>query len=100
MAGGQYNYRRDNSLADHAAAEGRWGGRNCGIPSQQGGAVMRVLARRAAENFVRKLEQRGAADLGRVETQVKRIVNEVREKGDRSLRRYAEKFDGLGQRQP
>ena len=60
---------------------------------------MRVLTGGSAERYVRKLQQRGAADLGRVEKQVKRIVTAVRENGDRALRRYAEKFDGLGQRQ-
>jgi histidinol dehydrogenase len=61
---------------------------------------MRVLTRRAAENFIRKLEQRSAADLGRVESQVKRIVNDVRNKGDRAVRQYAQKLDSLGRRQP
>jgi histidinol dehydrogenase len=61
---------------------------------------MRVLAGRAAERFVRKLEQRGVINLARVEKQVRRIVNDVRNQGDRGLRHYAEKFDGLGPRQP
>ncbi|MGE5321668.1 MAG: histidinol dehydrogenase [Actinomycetota bacterium] len=61
---------------------------------------MRVLSGRPAENFVRKLEQRGATDLARVEKQVRRIVDEVHKKGDPALRRYAEKFDGLKPRQP
>jgi histidinol dehydrogenase len=61
---------------------------------------MRVLSRRAAENFVRKLEQRGAADLGRVGNQVNRIVNDVRKRGDSALRRYAEKFDCVRKREP
>jgi histidinol dehydrogenase len=60
---------------------------------------MRVLSRRAAERYVRKVEQRGAAELGRVEKQVRRIVEDVRKNGDHALRRYAEKFDNLG-RQP
>jgi histidinol dehydrogenase len=61
---------------------------------------MRVLSGRPAENFVRKLERRGATDLARVEKQVRRIVEDVRKKGDPALRRYAEKFDGLRPRQP
>lgn len=56
---------------------------------------MRVLTGHAAETRVRKLEQRGATDLARVETQVRRIVGEVRKNGDGALRRYAQKFDGL-----
>ena len=51
---------------------------------------MRVLAGRAAEERVRKLEQRGATDLRRVEKQVARIVNDVRKKGDKALRAATE----------
>lgn len=61
---------------------------------------MRVLSGRPAENFVRKLEQRGTTDLARVEKQVRRIVDDVHKKGDAALRRYAEKFDSLRPRQP
>jgi histidinol dehydrogenase len=57
--------------------------------------MMRVLRGRGAEARVRVLEQRGAAGLARVEKQVKRIVDDVRKNGDRALRRYAEKWDGL-----
>jgi histidinol dehydrogenase len=60
---------------------------------------MRLLTGRRAETFVRKLEQRGATDLGRVEKQVRRIVEDVRKNGDLSLRRYAEKWDGLKPKQ-
>jgi len=60
---------------------------------------MRVLRGRRAEAAVRALEQRGAAGLARVEKQVSRIVADVRKNGDRALRRYAEKWDGLGQKQ-
>ena len=61
---------------------------------------MRVLSGRAAELQVRKLEQRGGADLARVEKPVRRIVNDVRKNGDRALRRYAAKWDGLAAGQP
>jgi histidinol dehydrogenase len=61
---------------------------------------MRTLRSRKAELFVRALEQRGATDLARVEKQVGRIVTDVRKNGDRALRRYAEKWDGLRPRQP
>ena len=61
---------------------------------------MRILAGRAAEERVRKLEQRGATDLRRVEKQVARIVNDVRKKGDKALRKHAEKWDGLKRNQP
>ncbi|HEY2391723.1 MAG TPA: histidinol dehydrogenase [Candidatus Angelobacter sp.] len=61
---------------------------------------MRTLQGRKAETYVRALEQRGATDLARVEKQVARIVKDVRKNGDRALRSYAEKWDGLKSRQP
>jgi histidinol dehydrogenase len=61
---------------------------------------MRTLQGRKAEAYVRSLEQRGATDLARVEKQVGRIVADVRKNGDRALRTYAEKWDGLKSRQP
>jgi histidinol dehydrogenase len=60
---------------------------------------MRVLKGRQAEAFVRKLEKRGAAGLGKVERRVREIVDDVRRHGDRALRRYAEKWDGLAPKQ-
>jgi histidinol dehydrogenase len=45
---------------------------------------------------VRKLEHRGF-DLVQLEPQVRRIVDEVRRNGDRALRTYAKKWDGLRQ---
>src|SRR5215831_9393931 len=60
---------------------------------------MRVLSGRGAETFVRKLEKRGAEGLGKVEKTVRRIVSDVRKNGDRALRRYAERWDGLQPRQ-
>jgi len=61
---------------------------------------MRTLRGRKAEAYVRALEQRGAADLARVEKTVGRIVADVRKNGDKPLRRYAEKLDGLKSKQP
>jgi histidinol dehydrogenase len=61
--------------------------------------MMRVLRGRRAESTVRALEQRGATDLARVEKQAGRIVADVHRNGDRALRRYAEKWDGLKPRQ-
>ena len=60
---------------------------------------MRVLSGLSAEFLVRKLEKRGAAGLGKVEKTVRRIVDDVRKNGDRALRRYAERWDGLESRQ-
>lgn len=61
---------------------------------------MRILSGRRAELAVRKLEQRGAASLSKVERQVRRIVEDVRARGDSALRRYAEKLDGVQPKQP
>jgi histidinol dehydrogenase len=61
---------------------------------------MRTLRGRKAEAFIRTLEQRGAAELARVEKTVARIVADVRKNGDKALRRYAEKFDDLKAKQP
>jgi histidinol dehydrogenase len=55
---------------------------------------MRILEGRAAENYVRKLEQRGQK-LDAIEPLVRQIVQSVKRGGDRALRQYAEKWDGL-----
>ena len=60
---------------------------------------MRVLTGKGAEAFVRKLENRGTAGLATVDARVRRIVNDVRKNGDRALRGYAEKWDGLARNQ-
>ncbi len=55
---------------------------------------MRILEGPAAAHYVRKLAQRGQK-LDALEPQVRRIVQSVRRGGDRALRRYAERWDGL-----
>jgi len=54
---------------------------------------MRILEGRAADNYVRKLEQR-AQRLDALEPRVRRTVQSVRRYGDKALRRYAERWDG------
>jgi histidinol dehydrogenase len=56
---------------------------------------MRIFDGLKKERFVRALEGRGATDLDEVEPEVRRIVNNVRRKGDRALRRYAVRWDNL-----
>lgn len=56
---------------------------------------MRILTREAALQRVRKLERRGS-ELSKLEPQVRSIVEDVRHHGDRALRKYAQKLDGLG----
>jgi histidinol dehydrogenase len=62
--------------------------------------AMRILEGTKKDRFVRALEQRGASDLAEVEPAVRRIVNKVRREGDHALRRYAERWDGLGRDEP
>ncbi|HEY6305811.1 MAG TPA: histidinol dehydrogenase [Candidatus Angelobacter sp.] len=61
---------------------------------------MRIVSGRGAEALVRMLEKRGATSLAKVDRRVRGIVDDVRKNGDRALRRYAEKWDGLKPRQP
>jgi histidinol dehydrogenase len=60
---------------------------------------MRILEGRAAEAYVRELEQRGQK-LDAMEPRVRRIVQSVRREGDRALRRYAAQWDGLNTGKP
>ncbi len=62
--------------------------------------TMRILEGLKRDRFVRALEERGAHDLAEVEPAVRRIVSHVRRKGDSALRRYAERWDGLGSSEP
>ena len=57
--------------------------------------MIRILKGRAAERYVSQLEQRSTR-LEMVEPRVRRIVHDVRNRGDRALLKYARKFDGLG----
>jgi histidinol dehydrogenase len=59
---------------------------------------MRIVAGREAVAMVERLAARGEQS-ARLEPQVRRIVNSVRRGGERSLRRYAESWDGLGAKQ-
>jgi len=61
---------------------------------------MRILEGAAQVSFVTALAQRGATDLAEVEPAVRRIVRDVRSNGDRALRRYAARWDGLGKGEP
>ena len=59
---------------------------------------MRVLEGKAAERYVLSLERRGTR-LDEIEPAVRGIVEDVREKGDRALLKYARKFDDLEPKQ-
>jgi histidinol dehydrogenase len=60
---------------------------------------IRILDGLQRDRFLRTLEQRGRNDLAEVEPAVRRIVNDVWRNGDRALRRYAMRWDGLGKNQ-
>ena len=62
--------------------------------------IIRTQGRGAkiAAQVIAALEQRGSASLDSVEPAVKRIVNDVRSGGERAVRRYAKRFDGLAGR--
>src|SRR3984893_15365868 len=62
--------------------------------------VMRILEGPAQARLVKALAGRGATDRRDVEPVVRRIVNDVRRNGDRALRRYATRWDGLGKGEP
>jgi histidinol dehydrogenase len=55
---------------------------------------MRILSGAAAATRVRKIAARGSR-YAEVEPVVRRIIADVREQGDRALRKYAEQWDGV-----
>ena len=55
---------------------------------------MRIVSGREAVKRIERLAARGER-LGSADLKVRRIVNQVRRKGDVALRRYAERWDGL-----
>jgi histidinol dehydrogenase len=55
---------------------------------------MRILSGAAAAARVHKLAARGSR-YEKVEPVVRRIITDVRKQGDRALRKYAERWDGL-----
>jgi histidinol dehydrogenase len=62
--------------------------------------AMRILEGAAQARLVTALAERGATDLAEVEPEVRRIVRNVRTNGDRAVRRYATRWDGLGKGEP
>jgi len=62
--------------------------------------AMRILEGPDQARLVTALAGRGATDLAEVEPAVRRIVSEVRRNGDRAVRRYAKRWDGLRKDEP
>ncbi len=56
---------------------------------------MRILEGARAARFVATAAKRGTTDLAEVEPAVRRIVRDVQRNGDRAVRRYATRWDGL-----
>lgn len=59
---------------------------------------MRMISGRKADAMVERLAGRGAR-FGGLEPRVRRIIDGIRRGGERSLRRYAERWDGLATKQ-
>jgi histidinol dehydrogenase len=62
--------------------------------------AMRIFEGAAQARLVTALAERGATDLAEVEPAVRRIVRDVRRNGDRAVRRYATRWDGLDKGEP
>ena len=62
--------------------------------------AMPILEGVEQARLVTALAGRGATDLAKVEPAVRRIVREVRRHGDRAVRRYATRWDGLRKAEP
>jgi histidinol dehydrogenase len=62
--------------------------------------ALRILEGSERERLVIALAGRGATDLADVESTVRRIVKDVRGTGDRAVRRYASRWDGLVKGEP
>lgn len=59
---------------------------------------MRIVSGREADALLERLAARSSGPSA-LENRVRRILDEVRRGGDRTLRRYAERWDGLGAKQ-
>ena len=68
--------------------------------SKNNKVAMRILEGPEQASLVTALAGRGATDLADVEPAVRRIVEDVRRNGDRALRRYATRWDGLRKDDP
>src|SRR5580698_11657833 len=100
MGCGQHDYRGTNSLDFDPQTETSERAGDRRVSAEQGGDVMRILEGSRRNRFVDALEQRGATDFADVEPAVRRIVNDVRKNGERALRRYATRWDGLAKNEP
>lgn len=61
---------------------------------------MKIVSGKQIARELKKQVERRILFSAETEKLVSRIVNDVRKNGEKALRRYAEKFDGLGAKQP
>ena len=62
--------------------------------------AIRILEGDEQARAVTAFAGRGATDLADIEPAVQRIVHDIRRNGDRALRRYAKRWDGLAKDEP
>jgi histidinol dehydrogenase len=62
--------------------------------------MLRIVEGREQERLLTALANRSSTDLTEVEPVVRRIIREIRQHGDRALREYAARWDGLGKNEP
>jgi histidinol dehydrogenase len=62
--------------------------------------VLRILEGDDETRMLTALAARGATDLADIEPAVRRIVSDIQRNGDRAVRRYATRWDGLGKNEP
>lgn len=61
---------------------------------------MRVIESKKAAKIIARLVDRGAVNTAKAEPTVRKIIADVRRNGDKALRKYATRWDGLEGKQP
>ena len=61
---------------------------------------MKVVESKKATRIIAQLVNRGAVNTSKAEPIARKIIADVRKGGDKALRKYAEKWDGLGKKDP
>lgn len=61
---------------------------------------MKVVESKKAARIIAQLVNRGAVNTARAEPVARKVISDIRKGGDKGLRKYAGKWDGLGKGQP
>lgn len=61
---------------------------------------MKVVESKKASQIIARLVKRGTVNTAKAEPVARKIITDVRKGSDKALRKYAEKWDGLGKGQP